>query len=325
MVAVAMAVLATAAQAAAQPLTISSAATSAGAFSGGSPDVFTPDGTGPANLNVTDLQNQLASTDVEVGTAGSTTTISIDNDISSASTHELDFDPASGITVNTPTITNGGLVEFVRGTVLAQDATMTAGASGNVLFASTLDGGHALTIQGVGVFDGAVGSTTALSSLTVTSATTDVTGSITTTGSQSYGQLVQLFVSGPAAFTSTGGSVTFGADVDNRFATSMTVNATSGTTTFDGVVGAPGVVPSLTVNGPAALAGGSVMTTGAQTYDDAVTLGANATVTSTGAGNVTFGSTVNGAHALAVNTAGTTTFGGAVGGSTALLSLLTDA
>jgi len=62
-----------------------------------------------------------------------------------------------------------------------------------------------------------------------------------------------------------------------------------------------------------------------QTYNDAVSLGADTTLTSTGAGNVTFASTVNGAHGLTVNTAGTTTLGGAVGGCGALTSLTTDA
>src|SRR5204863_834148 len=63
-----------------------------------------------------------------------------------------------------------------------------------------------------------------------------------------------------------------------------------------------------------------ISTTGAQTYNDPVTLGANATLTSTGGGSIAFGGTVNGAFGLAVSTGGVTTFGGAVGGTTALAS-----
>ena len=63
-------------------------------------------------------------------------------------------------------------------------------------------------------------------------------------------------------------------------------------------------------------------TTGAQTYGDAVTLGADTTLAGVA---ITLSSTVNGAKALTINDSGTTTFGGAVGGSTALTSLVTDA
>src|SRR5207302_1037120 len=76
--------------------------------------------------------------------------------------------------------------------------------------------------------------------------------------------------------------------------------------------------------GSTAVNGGGVTTSSDQSYNDAVTLGANTTLTSTGGGNITLASTVNGAFDLAVNTAGTTTFGGAVGGTTALTSLTTD-
>src|SRR5262249_58966457 len=71
--------------------------------------------------------------------------------------------------------------------------------------------------------------------------------------------------------------------------------------------------------------GGIVKTTGAQTYNDAVVLTGNATLTSTASGNVTFGKTVDGAFSLVVNTAGVTEFDGAVGNSTPLTSLTTDA
>ncbi|CAM5265084.1 hypothetical protein [Rhodanobacter lindaniclasticus] len=67
---------------------------------------------------------------------------------------------------------------------------------------------------------------------------------------------------------------------------------------------------------------GNVTTTGAQTYDAALLLGADRVLSGT---DITFNSTVDGAHALTVNASGITTFGAAVGGTTALASLTTDA
>ncbi len=92
---------------------------------------------------------------------------------------------------------------------------------------------------------------------------------------------------------------------------------------FNAAVGGATPLTSLTTNagGTTAINGGSVRTMGAQTYNDAVTLGAATTIT--GVGN-TFAGTVNGAQTLSIIDSGTTTFGGAVGGTTALSSLTTD-
>ena len=87
--------------------------------------------------------------------------------------------------------------------------------------------------------------------------------------------------------TSAGlGNVTFGKTVDGAF--SLTVN-TGGTTVFDGAVGSGTALTSLTTDAPGTtdINGLSVTTTGAQTYNDAVVLTANATLNSTGSGNVT--------------------------------------
>ena len=125
-------------------------------------------------------------------------------------------------------------------------------------------------------------------------------------------------------FGNVSADVTFGTAVTAAAGQTLTVNGGAGTTdAFDGTVN----VGALTTDagGATALNGGSVITIGAQSYGDAVTLGADSTLTSTGGGAITFGSTVDGAFALAVNTAGITTFGGAVGGTAALASLTTDA
>ena len=100
---------------------------------------------------------------------------------------------------------------------------------------------------------------------------------MTTTGAQTYSDQLALFAD--TTTTSTGsGNVTFAA-VDNNFA--LTVS-TAGTTTFAGAVGSLAQLFSLTTDaaGSTAMNGGSVTTTtGAQIYNDAVTLGANTTST----------------------------------------------
>src|SRR5439155_21681190 len=92
-------------------------------------------------------------------------------------------------------------------------------------------------------------------------------------------------------------------------------------------VGSATALVSVTTDaaGGTTLNGGSVTTTGAQAFNDALALGAATTLTSTGAGNITLAGTVNGARTLAVNTGGTTTFGGVVGGTTSLVSINTHA
>ena len=125
--------------------------------------------------------------------------------------------------------------------------------------------------------------------------------------------------------TSTGGgNISFGGTVDGAYSLET---STSGATIFGGVVGTTALT-SLTVDAgglATQINGGSITTTGAQTYNNAVTLGADATLTSTGSGNIDFAGTIDGLHSLTVNTAGTTTFGGVVGGTNPLVNLTTDA
>src|SRR5205814_6209755 len=92
------------------------------------------------------------------------------------------------------------------------------------------------------------------------------------------------------------GDINFVSTVNGVF--SLDANST-GTTTFGGVVGGTGVLTTLTTNtgGTTAINGGAITTSGAQTYNDAVALGAN-TVLNAGAGDINFASTVNGVFSL---------------------------
>ena len=156
--------------------------------------------------------------------------------------------------------------------------------------------------------------------------TTDLNGgSVVTTGAQTYNDAVQL--SADTTLSAGAGNITFANTLNSTAGNTFSLTANStGTTTFGGAVGTTDALSTLTTNagGTTAVNGGSVTTTGAQTYNDAVTLGADTTLTSTGAGTITLGSTVNGAQSLSVNTAGATTLAGPIGGGTPLTSVTTD-
>src|SRR5581483_9748375 len=171
---------------------------------------------------------------------------------------------------------------------------------------------------------------TGLTALSVSGTTTIKAATITGTGDQAYTGAVTVMAD--ATLTSTGGgAIKFAAAVDGGYA--LTVN-TTGVTTFGGKVGSGTPLAALTTDGPGAsvggttaLTGGTVTTTGAQTYNDRVAVGLSAadaaTLASTTGGAITFAA-VDGPGALTVNTKGATTFAGPVG-ATALAGLTTDA
>ena len=258
------------------------------------------------------------------------------------------------------TYTTGNAAFGVTGAATLAGATTVSTGTGSISFGGTVDGAQALTVNGTGAttFSGAVGATTALSSLTSDAGGTLGLKSVTTSGAQSYGETATLdgaYTTGNAAFGVTGaatlaggttinagtGPISFGGTVDG--ARALTVNGT-GTTTFSGAVGATTALSSLTSDTGGTLGIGSVTTAGAQSYGEDVTLSGAAYTTGNGAfsvggstalatdvtidagtGAISFGGTVDGARALTVNGTGATTFSGAVGATTALSSLTSDA
>ena len=235
----------------------------------------------------------------------------------------LDASAGGGIAIAN-SISTGGAQTYHDAVTLGANATLSSSGNGAIDFASTIDGAHALAVNtsGLTTFGGAVGGTTQLTSLTTdASGSTQLDGNVGTTGAQTYNDAVTL--GADATLSSTGGAIDFASTIDGAHA--LVVN-TSGLTTFGGAVGGTTQLTSLTTDAAGSTQlDGNVGTTGAQTYNDAVTLGANATLSSSGNGAIDFASTIDGAHALAVNTSGVNTFGGAVGGTTQLTSLTTDA
>ncbi|HEX3658963.1 MAG TPA: hypothetical protein VHV55_24430 [Pirellulales bacterium] len=259
---------------------------------------------------------------------------------------------ATAISVNSVTTT--GNQTYSGPVTLAGDSTLSAG-SGNITFSSTLDGAANLTVDSAGVttFGGTVGGITALSSLTTDAAgSTVLDASVTATdsGGITFNDPVRL-----------GGNVTLDADVN--LVTMYTVDGPY-SLTFDtwnlalnGSIGANTPLASLSADVPFDLsfAGGSIITSGPQSYSSTMVIGGNTTfnagsstiqlpsisgsynvvvdspaslgafaTVSAGSGNVTFASTVDGGG-LTVNTTGQTTFDGAVGQTSALNKLTISA
>ncbi|MDO8953770.1 MAG: hypothetical protein Q7V63_02875 [Gammaproteobacteria bacterium] len=235
------------------------------------------------------------------------------------------------------TAINGGAVTTSGTQIYGDNVTLGAATTGltgaGISFNGTVDGTSALTVtdSGTTTFTGAVGGVTALTSMvTIAGGTTAINGAVVnTTGLQTYGDAVTLGQT--AVLTSTGsGAVSFNSTINSTVAgtSGLTVN-TSGVTTFGDLagvdtIGGTGPLAFLTTDllGTVVLNAGTVTTTGAQTYNEAVTLGANTLLNTTNS-NVTFGGTLNGTVAniqtLGITAgAGDVTFTGAVGGTTPL-------
>ncbi|MEZ6130494.1 MAG: Calx-beta domain-containing protein [Planctomycetaceae bacterium] len=205
---------------------------------------------------------------------------------------------------------------------------------------SLVDGEETLTINASGVttFHGPVGDNAQrLASLTTDAAGSTAIngGSITTTGAQTYNDAVTLNAAAPGNSTVlTASDVTFASTVRSTVdgEDALTVNAT-GATMFLGAVGDNSQrLASLTTDaaGSTAINGGSVNTTGDQTYNDAVTLDSSADTTTLTGSNISFASTLrsltDGEESLVINGSGITAFAGAVGdGGQRFASITTDA
>ena len=227
-------------------------------------------------------------------------------------------DAAGSTAINTTVVSTTGAQTYNDNVSLGADPVITGGS---VTFNGTVDNGQNLTVNSAGVttFAGLVGNGTPLTSITTNAAgsTAINTTVVSTTGAQTYNDNVAL----GADPVITGGSVTFNGTVDNG--QNLTVNS-AGVTTFAGLVGNGTQLTSITTDaaGSTAINTTVVSTTGAQTYNDNVALGADPVITG---GSVTFNGTVDNGQNLTVNSAGVTTFAGLVGNGTQLTSITTDA
>ena len=232
--------------------------------------------------------------------------------------------PGATVFSRSGNVTTSGAQTYGDAVLLQTDATLLSSAS-NIAFLQTVDGAHALTTSasGTNLFGGAVGDTTPLASVTVSSGTTLMGGQrVTTAGFQTYDGAVTLEAPTTLASQSAAGTnaITFQQTIDG--ANALALN-TAGATTFMGLVGGATPLLSVTTTGPSVfIAGGaSVATSSNQSYGGAVTLGTNAnTFTSTGAG-VAFQESVDGGSALTIRSPGQSALNGNVGAVTPLTSL----
>ena len=214
-----------------------------------------------------------------------------------------------------PLVSTSGGQTYNGAVSLAADATLQDTGTG-IDFKSTVDGAQNLAITGNAEFDGAVGGTTPLASLSVSASTELNGGSVSTSGNQTYSGAVTL--TSDNTLTSSSGLVDFQSTVEGAQNLTVTGNAE-----FDGEVGTGTALTSLSVSGTTDINTDSISTTGDQTYTGAVTVGENSTLTST-SGTIDFKSTVDpatyGNQSLTLSAA-TVTFEGTVGNADPLSTL----
>jgi hypothetical protein len=219
--------------------------------------------------------------------------------------------------INGPSVRTAGTQSYGDAVVVGADTVLTAG--GKIGFDATLDGAKAVTVSAAGptAFKGAVGGGTPLASLTVNggSTATFFGGLVKTTAAQIYDDAVLL---GAATTFDAGGPLTFNNTVDGA------VDATfvSPTTTFNKSVGGGAPLGSVTATGGKTVVnGGSVVTSGKQTYVGPVEVPPAGPTAFTAGGEVRFAQTLTGATAsISVTTPGETVFAGNVN----VNSLITD-
>ena len=242
--------------------------------------------------------------------------------------------------VSDSTLINGGAVTAVTQTyndavVLNDGSNATTLTGATIEFASTLDGTgaatEALTINASGVttFQGIVGGTTTLLSLTTDLAgSTEIETTALTASTITYNDAVNLDVAASSTVTMTGATAVKFLGTLNADKTSDVINLTTaggGATTFGGTVGGSGLFAALDASANTVNINTGAISSTTQTYG-ATTIGATATLTGTA---VTFNSTVNAdavanARALTVDASAATTFTGVVGGTAKLGRVSTD-
>ncbi|MCH4586369.1 hypothetical protein [Achromobacter xylosoxidans] len=283
----------------------------------------------------------------DVALASTAGNVTVSHDIASADAHDLSVSGAaiamaaantSGSQAYTGNVTlNGDLTGSAIGitgnaTLAGGKRTLTAnGANGGVALSGALNGGAQQAVIVAGDGDITLGGNASnLASLTITGNNIDLR-QVATTGAQQYNGATTL----RGAYTTANGA--FGVDGATTLASTVSVTTGSGAVAFTGAMSGAnaltvtsigtttygGAVDIASLNqagsGGTAINGGSVTTSGTQTYVGHVTLGENAVLTGA---TVTLANGADGAHALEID--GTALLIGAIGATTKLASLTVD-
>jgi hypothetical protein len=215
--------------------------------------------------------------------------------------------------LNTSAVTTSGAQTYGGKVTLGQDAVLTSTGSGDVTINAGATGDKALAINTAGVTR--LGGGISVGSVTTDAGgTVELSGEITTRGAQTYNDAAVL--TGATTLASTGGgAVVLGNGLNGGF--DLSVN-TAGMTQLGGGVN----VASITTDAAGSVAlSGTIITTGAQTYNDEATLTGATTLSSTGGGALALKGGAEGAFDFALNTSGATQLAGGIN----VASLRTDA
>lgn len=234
----------------------------------------------------------------------------------SVSVNSVATDAGGTTKVNGGGVTTSTTQTYSDAVVVGADATFLSTGGNDITFGSTLDGAFNVAVNTVGLttFVGAVGVTAKLASLTTDAGgTTRIQGgAVQTTGTQTYKDAVTVTdVLGTMFFSQNGKDITFESTLDGPGAAKI---KTTGVTKLLGAVGVGTPLAFLKTDplGSVTIAGGKVVTTGDQLFNDGVTITANTEFQSTGGGSISFVSTLGGLFDVVVTTGGLTTFNGAV-------------
>jgi filamentous hemagglutinin family protein len=197
------------------------------------------------------------------------------------------------------------------GNIVTFTGNIGAGTDGRLGDLSTVNTGNT-------IYQGAINATT----LTTNNNVTLGGGVVATTGDQTYNGPVIVSVDNVL----TGANITFNSRVNSSFATdrALTLNTTgNGITTFAGAVGAINPLSLITTNadGTTIFGGGSVITSGNQTYNNPVLVTGNTSVTGS---TIVFHNTINSgaeAQSLEISTTDTVRFEQSIGQTSPLFSL----
>ena len=212
---------------------------------------------------------------------------------SSISTNTITTSATNGIGANQAG-GNGGAVSLnaTTGTVVTQAITATGGNG----IATNGSGGNGGSVT----LNAGTGATITMQNITTTGGNRLGTGTVGSGGAITVSDNTLLAANTTINSTSgsaglgTGGAINFMGTVNSTGGTrTLTINSNAATT-FAGAIGNTSALATITTDatGSTAINGGSVTTTGAQTYNDAVTLGAATTFTTTNS-NVNFANTIN--------------------------------
>ncbi|BAY64377.1 filamentous hemagglutinin family outer membrane protein [Calothrix brevissima NIES-22] len=194
----------------------------------------------------------------------------------------------------------------------------------NIAFSSTINGGSNLSLNaGIGdiTLGGAVGNTSALTGLTVTSANTNIANNISTTGNQDFQSTVTLTGTNQD-FKTNNSNINFSSNINAS--SNLSLNAGTGEINFGGAVGDTTPLSSLFLTAANTNVASNISTTGNQNFNTVVSLTGTNQDFKTNNSNINFSSNINGDSNLSLNAGtGNLTFGAAVGGTTPLSSLTT--